>query len=146
MANKPRWYRQSLYEQAWENYRNEDDNYRSTVTQYLVFTATIVYAATQAKAATSLLGIVGLFLSLVTALYLVRITRYSLRWIVAKDDAIGKGLAAQELSYGPRAKEKLGLFGSFSAVPGYVLMFAIPVAGAILFILMVNRGATLWGN
>lgn len=31
--SEPKWYRQALYEQAWENYRNEDDNVRSTVTQ-----------------------------------------------------------------------------------------------------------------
>jgi hypothetical protein len=44
MAEEPEWYPQSKYEQSWENYRNEDDNYRTTLTNYLIFVATLAYA------------------------------------------------------------------------------------------------------
>lgn len=91
MAKEPNWYRQSLYEQAWENYRNEDGNYRSTVTQYLVFMASLIYGASQAQLATIEIGILGVFISAVTIFYTGRITRYSWRWIIAKGEAIGNG-------------------------------------------------------
>jgi len=146
MADEPMWYRQALYEQSWENYRNEEDNYRSTVTQYLVFTATLVYAATQAKSATTLLGVVGLLLSTVTAFYLGRITRYSWRWLIAKDEALGKTLASKELSHLKKAGDTLGVLRPFSAIPGYLLTFAIPLAGAVFFALMTYHGAQLWGS
>lgn len=38
------WYEQSLYEQSWENYRNEDENLRVIVWQYLVFIAALLEA------------------------------------------------------------------------------------------------------
>ena len=146
MTDEPTWYRQSLYEQSWENYRNEDDNYRSTVTQYLVFMASIIYAASQAKSVTVIIGIVGLLLSVVTAFYLGRVTRYSRRWLIAKDEALGKALAEQELNHLKKASKTAWMLRLFSVMPGYCLTFAIPIGGAVLFVLMICKGSQFWGH
>ncbi len=142
---EPSWYRQALNEQAWENYRNEDDNYRSTVTQYLVFTAAIVYAASQAKAATAWLGVLGLVVSVATVLYLGRITRYSRRWLIAKDAALTQPIVTEELNHRTQAGEQLGVLAKLTAIPGYVLTIILVIAGTVIFVAMICRGPGLWG-
>ena len=141
----PSWYRQALYEQMWANYRNEDDNYRSTVTQYLVFVAAMVYAASQGKSVTNTLGALGFIVSVVTVLYLGRITTYSQRWLIAKDAALTRLLVSEELNHRTQAGDKLGVLGRLTAIPGYLLTITLPIAGAVVFVLMICKGPGFWG-
>jgi len=132
------WYREALYEQSWENYRNEDENFRGTMWQYLVFVAAIVYAASQAQAATRLVAFVGLFISLITAFYALRIQLYSRRWLLAKDAAVPAGTS--EAAYLGEARRIYW----FAFVPGWLLALAFPVAGAFLFSIMCFKGTGFW--
>ncbi len=142
---EPDWYRQALYEQSWENYRNEDDNYRSATTHYLIFAATIAGIASQAPKATFGLALLGLLVSIVTLFYLGRITRYSQRWLVSKADASGSDLDQSERNHMETATKRLGWFARVSSViPGYFLNQVFPLAGAVFFIYMLCRGADFW--
>lgn len=138
MADNNAWYRQSLYEQSWENYRNEDENFRGTIWQYLVFAAGIVYAASQAQAATRLMGALGVFISGITAFYSLRINLYSHRWLVAKESAAPE--AASELEHLKEAKKHHGL----AFIPGWLLALAFPITGLVLFFVMLLDGKAFW--
>ncbi len=137
MSEKPQWYEQSLYEQAWENYRNEEENYRTILTQYLVFTAAFIYAATQSigNDANKILGVIGAIVSLLAILYIGRVTRYSQRWMAIKDSAIGKDLAKNE--HHPSYKNSTSKWiRRVFVIPGHVLLLAFPLAGFVLFLLL----------
>src|SRR5262245_56254941 len=129
------WYRQALYEQAWENYRNEDENYRATVWQSLVFSSALIYAASQSKPATTFIGILGFVVSLSTLLFLGRITRYSWRWLIAKGSALSAQHELSEVAHLKEAESAMPVpLALVSRVPGYVSMLALPVASAIFFL------------
>lgn len=138
MSEKPPWYDQSLYEQAWENYRNEDENYRTILTQYLVFAAAFIYAASQADnpSTVKILGFVGGFVSILAVFYIGRITRYSRAWLKLKKSSIGDSLDNKELALYKRSKQRK-LLGLVSSIPGYVLITFFPFAGLVLFVLMI---------
>lgn len=145
MKTKPIWYSQSLYEQAWENYRNEDENYRSTITQYLVFVASLLYTASQARPSTIIIGWLGLIISGLTIFYLGRIVRYSRRWLVAKGAAIGKDLDDKELEHLKIAGKMRWFPLRISSFPGYYLNLTIPAVGALIFLILIYKGHQFWG-
>lgn len=134
MKEELEWYHQLLYEQAWENYRNEDENLRTILTQYLVFLAAFIYAITQIEAASGerILAFIGMVVSVITILYIGRVAHYSRLWLSLKDKAISKDLAKSEAKQIKR-RASSAFLRLLSWVPGYILILAFPIAGFILF-------------
>lgn len=129
-------YKRSLYQQSWENYRNEDNNYRTILGHYLVFAGALTVVAIQGKNVPFFVGIFGSIVSVGIAFYLLRVSVYSTRWLRAKDSAILPTNAKEEIEYLNLALKEHGFAGRFASMTGHLVVVLVPIAGFVFFGIM----------
>ena len=142
------WYAQSCYEQAYENLRNEDENHRVGVWQYLAFAISLVAASIVAPPATRALAALGTAISVFSFFYLARVTLNARYWMKLKDTALARGaVAGNETKPNERwdfTEAHTGALRYLAPIGGWILVLAYPLAGFVFFGAIVLKGPTVW--